>query len=104
MKYCSFSIEGQERFGFEIAPGCVVDLVEAGLDLLESGALPSATRDFFRASDLKDWFSLGTAARELSESMREILASQKSEATCGRYSRRSVRMLAPIGNPGKIIF
>ncbi len=102
MRFCTFSIEGGVRFGLEIAPDRLCDLKEAGLDLLGTGALKGSDPELFGASDLKGWFSFGDRAMETAARVRELIAEEGSE-TNGVYEKRRTRLLAPIGNAGKVI-
>ncbi|HUV14569.1 MAG TPA: fumarylacetoacetate hydrolase family protein [Acidobacteriota bacterium] len=103
MKYCSFSCEGRERFGFELSAGWIVDLVEAGSHLVNSGTLSEPARSLLQASDLRCWLSWGSEGLEVAETIRDALLGENRDTACGVYSRRKVRLLAPIKRPGKII-
>lgn len=103
MKYCSFSREGRERFGFELTSGSIVDIVEAGNHLVTTGVFPSTVKQALQASLLKQWLELGDEGLEVAEAIRGVMEDANEDGVCGVYSRREVRLMAPIKQPGKII-
>lgn len=103
MKYCSFSHAGHERFGFQLSPGWVVDIHEAGTYLANSGGLPEIARQPLRTPDLLHWLLWERKGLEIAEAIREAISDENRDEFCGVYSQREVRLLAPIKHPGKII-
>jgi acylpyruvate hydrolase len=103
LKYCSFSHAGRERFGFELSPGWIVDIKEAGTHLLNSGVLPETVRQPLGTPDLMHWLLWERRGLEIVEAIREAIPAEDRDTSCGVYSQREVRLLAPIKHPGKII-
>jgi len=98
MKFCSFSVDGETRFGIELADNHLCDLKAAGLALLDDNS-----RELLESENLKDWLSFGEQAMETAARIRERLLELELSERTGVYSRNQTRMLAPNPNPGKII-
>lgn len=103
MKFCTFSAEGRIRLGCELAPGSLVDLIEAGTRLDQQGRLPSASRRFLDSRDLRDWFSRGLDSIPAAETICQAILEDPLPSGSGVYLLTQVRMLAPIARPGKIM-
>ena len=104
MKYCSFFRERRKSFGCELKSGILIDLVETGRFLLESGDLPSSISGIFRARDLKDWLWLGQEAFEVAHQIRTLVdGSADPSDVPGVFRRNRVRFIAPVERPGKIL-
>lgn len=101
MKFCSFSIEGEERFGCELESGRLIDLKLAGRHMIKLGDLPGEMAPLFAARDLKGWLNHGKVGREVATQIREMLLGAPEPV--GVYRQRDTRLLAPIRRPGKII-
>jgi len=100
VRFCSFSLESKNRFGFELQKGKLVDLLQAGAELATRGELSSSEEELLDTLDLKSWLSRGAESIEVARRMGELL-EENSEAI---YPREDVRLLPPIPNPEKIIF
>ncbi len=99
MRFCSFSLERKNRFGFELQEGRIVDLLEAGGELAVRGELSTSQEELMDTADLKSWLSRGAESIEAARRIGELLR-ESSEAI---YPREDVRFLPPIPNPEKII-
>ena len=99
MRFCSFSLERKNRFGFELQEGRIVDLLEAGGELAVRGELSTSQEELLDTPDLKSWLSRGAESIEAARRIGELL-KESSEAI---YPREDVRFLPPIPNPEKII-
>jgi len=99
VRFCSFSLESENRFGFELQEGRIVDLLEAGGELAARGELSTSEKDLLDTPDLKSWLSRGAESIEAARRIGELL-EENSEAI---YPREDVRLLPPIPNPEKII-
>ena len=101
MKFCSFSSGGISRIGLIPQDGIYIDLKSA-VSILKA-------RDNFRREevsgvlDLKNWFELGEAADEASMEILEAFNSDRELLNGSIYSSSDIRLLAPVGNPGKIM-
>lgn len=103
MKFCSFFCDSQNRFGFQLREGVLVDLPQASRELLKQGRLPESCEPLSRAADLKSWLSEGSAALEAAGRVYEVLSSGGEGQVPGLYPQSSVRFLPPVTSPGKII-
>ena len=99
MRFCSFSLENKNRFGFELQEGRIVDLLEAGDELAARGKLSTSQAKLLDTPDLKSWLSRGAQSVEVARRIGELL-EENSEAI---YPKEDVRFLPPIPNPEKII-
>ncbi len=99
MRFCSFSLQSQNRFGFELQEGRIVDLLEAGGELAIRGELSTSEEELLDTPDLKSWLSRGAESIEVARRIGELI-EENSEAI---YPRKDVRFLPPIPNPEKII-
>ena len=99
MRFCSFSLGSESRFGFELREGKIVDLLEAGGVLASRGELSTSEEELLDSPDLKSWLSRGASAIEAARRVGELLEGN-SEAV---YRREDIRLLPPIPNPEKII-
>ena len=99
MRFCSFSLQRKNRFGFELQEGRIVDLLEAGGELAARGELSTPQEELLGTPDLKSWLSRGAESIEVARRIGELL-KESSEAI---YPREDVRFLPPIPNPEKII-
>ncbi len=99
MRFCSFSHQSKNRFGFELQEGRIVDLLEAGGELAARGELSTSQQELLGALDLKSWLSRGAESIEVARRIGELL-EENSEAI---YPREDVRFLPPIPDPEKII-
>jgi len=99
VRFCSFSLQSQNRFGFELQEGRIVDLLEAGGELAIRGELSTSEEELLDTPDLKSWLSRGAESIEVARRIGELI-EENSEAI---YPRKDVRFLPPIPNPEKII-
>ena len=103
MRFCSFSFDSRDRFGFQLREGELVDLPEAVRGLRKSGLLPADYDAFLDALDLKSYLSMGREAIEAAKEVRETLSAAGQADSLGIYQQDTIRLLPPIPNPGKII-
>ena len=99
MRFCSFFLGNQNRFGFELQEGRIVDLLEAAGELAARGELPISKEDLLDTPDLKSWLSRGAQFIEVARRIGELL-EENSEAV---YPIEDVRLLPPIPDPEKIV-
>jgi acylpyruvate hydrolase len=102
MRYCSFSLDGTLRFGFELTSDRVCDLRESGRELHSKGMLQTYDPELFESATLKEWLAHGREALEIADRIKELVQEYGPNQT-GVYLRRQTRLLAPIQNPGKVI-
>ncbi len=103
MRFCSFVNGGRRRFGFELEPGCLVDLPEAGRGLVRDGRLPDSTSGLFETADLSAWLWTGQDGLELARTVRSLLLEGVPADRDGVHPLRQTRLLAPLAKPGKIV-
>ncbi|MCZ6770147.1 MAG: fumarylacetoacetate hydrolase family protein [Acidobacteria bacterium] len=103
MRFCSFSHGSQNRFGFELHQGKIVDLLEAGRALAARGEFSSSENELFDSPDLRAWLAPGRIALELAQRILELLREGSEVAKLAVYDREMIRLLPPIPNPEKII-
>jgi 2-keto-4-pentenoate hydratase/2-oxohepta-3-ene-1,7-dioic acid hydratase in catechol pathway len=99
VRFCSFFLGNQNRFGFELQEGRIVDLLEAAGELAARGELPISKEDLLDTPDLKSWLSRGAQFIEVARRIGELL-EENSEAV---YPIEDVRLLPPIPDPEKIV-
>ena len=98
MKFCTFIYDGESRFGFEFQPGQIANLIEAGRVL----QIPDPN-NLLESDNLKAWLANGREALQMAKVISGLLRENEEAANLACYSHESVRLLAPIINPGKII-
>lgn len=98
MKFCTFVYDGESRFGFEFQLGQIANLIEAGRVL----QIPDPN-NLLESENLKAWLSNGREALQIAEKISGLLHENEEAANLACYPYESVRLLAPILNPGKII-
>ena len=103
MRFCSFFHEGENRFGFELQEGKIVDLLQAAKILLSKGQFSQSQGGLFDAPDLKSWLAHGRVSIETAQKIRELLKNDIEMTPPVVYGRENIRLLPPIPNPGKII-
>ena len=72
MRFCTFARGGENRFGFELRPGMIVDLIGAGKALLGSGQIEDSS-NLLESKDLKAWLSNGREAIRTAERIRDLV-------------------------------
>ena len=103
MRFCSFSHGSENHFGFELQPGKIVDLLEAGRALAARGEFSAQESELFDSPDLRFWLSHGRLAIEVAQRICELLREGSEASNLALYRRENVRILPPIPNPEKII-
>ena len=73
MRFCSFSLDSKNRFGFELQEGRIVDLLEAGGELAARGELSTSQEELLDTPDLKSWFSQGAESVEVARRIGELM-------------------------------
>lgn len=101
MRFCSFSAGGIRRFGLITGEGIYLDLKSASASLAERGKIQFSGCEEVR--HLKDWFSMGRRAMDAARQIIELLSSEPELLNDHLFSPGQIRILAPVGNPGKIM-
>ncbi len=102
MRFCTFARDGENRFGFELQPGMIVDLIGVGEALLGSGQIADLG-NLLESKDLKAWLTNGREAIQTAERIRDLMKKNGEATKLAIHSQEDVRLLAPILNPGKIM-
>mgnify|MGYP006294039877 CR=1 FL=1 len=101
MRFCSFSAGGKRRFGLITREDLFLDLKSASATLTASGRIQLTERE--RIRNLRDWFALGTTGMDAAQRILELHYDDPELLSGHLFSRRQIRILAPIGDPGKIM-